>query len=101
MKKIKICPICDGKSFSPYLECLDYSVSKESFQLVSCDSCSFVFTNPRPESKNLGKYYVSENYISHTNKKTGLFNILYQTVRRISIKSKIMLYLSMVDDLVD
>ena len=96
MKKIKICPICDGKSFSPYLECLDYSVSKESFQLVSCDSCSFVFTNPRPESKNLGKYYVSENYISHTNKKTGLFNILYQTVRRLSIKSKIKLIKSYV-----
>ena len=96
MKIIKICPICNCKSFSPYLECLDYSVSKELFNLVSCDACSFVFTSPRPESKNLGKYYFSKNYISHTNKKTGLFNIIYQKVRKLSIASKIKLIKSYV-----
>ena len=89
MKTIKICPICNFNSFSPYIECLDYSVSKELFTLVSCDSCSFVFTNPRPESKTLGRYYLSESYISHTNKKTGLFNVIYQKVRKLSIVSKI------------
>lgn len=91
MIKLTTCPICKSKSFSPFLECLDYSVSKELFKLVKCNSCSFTLTNPRPKSSNLHNYYLSKDYISHTNKKTGLLNIIYQTVRGISIKSKIKL----------
>ena len=64
---------------------------KEFFTIVSCETCGFVFTNPRPSEKDLEKYYVSDMYISHTNQKLGLFNWLYQTVRRYTIKRKIKL----------
>ena len=41
---------------------------------------------PKTDEKDIGEYYKSELFI-HTNKKKGLFNILYQIVRNIAIKS--------------
>jgi ubiquinone/menaquinone biosynthesis C-methylase UbiE len=59
------------------------------FNIVSCETCGFVCTSPRPEEKELGKFYESPSYISHTNRKDGLFNWLYQTIRKYSIKQKV------------
>lgn len=91
MKTLSNCPICDKDNYSSVYLCKDHSVSKENFSIVSCNHCDFTFTNPRPEDANLGKYYLSENYISHTNSKNTLFERLYQTVRKISIKQKLSL----------
>ena len=66
-------------------------MSKEKFTIVSCETCDFKFTNPRPEDKKLGDYYKSDNYISHTNSQTGLFNKLYHFVRKTSINIKLKL----------
>ena len=85
------CPVCKGRRFLKKLDCKDHSTSKESFIIVSCETCSFTFTNPRPSDKDLEKYYISDTYISHTNKKTGIFNLLYQAVRKYSIKRKLTL----------
>lgn len=85
------CPICNGDEFVKKIDCKDHSTSKELFTIVSCETCGFIFTNPRPSDKNLQKYYISDMYISHTNKKSGLFSWLYQTVRRHSINRKIKL----------
>ena len=91
MKKLKICPICDEDSFNVLFSCKDYSTSKENFTIVNCNSCNFTFTNPRPKEENLGKYYISDNYISHTNTSKGLFEILYQIVRKYAIVQKLRL----------
>ena len=88
MKKIKTCPICNEDNFNFLFRCKDYSTSKESFTIVSCNSCNFTFTNPRPEKENLEKYYISDNYISHTNTNKGLFEILYQIIRKYAIVQK-------------
>ncbi len=46
------------------------------------------FVNPRPEEKEIGKYYESPDYVSHgASKKNGL-NFLYRQIRNFSIKSK-------------
>lgn len=88
MYNYQSCPVCDNNKFSHYLDTKDYSVSKEEFSISKCDSCGFVFTNPRPEEKDLSKYYKSENYISHTNTSKGLINTLYKLVRNYTLKTK-------------
>ena len=97
MKKLEQCPICNSKDINPFLKTKDYSTSKEDFHIVSCETCSFTATSPRPDDKDLDKYYLSESYISHTNDKDGLFNFLYQNVRKIAIKSKLSLLLSVAE----
>ncbi len=91
MEKVENCPVCQQGAFVPYLECVDYTVSHETFPINSCASCGFVFTNPRPEPKNLGKYYESPEYISHSNSSKGLMNKIYQTVRKYTVFKKIQL----------
>lgn len=83
------CPICSGSNFLKKLDCIDHSKSKEKFTIVSCETCKFTFTNPRPKEDSLGEYYKSDMYISHTNNKKGLFNWMYHTVRKYAIKTKL------------
>ena len=91
MKTLSNCPICNNNNFSKVYTCKDHSASKETFTIVNCNDCDFTFINPRPEDENIGKYYLSENYISHTNSKKTLFEKLYQIVRKIAIKQKLSL----------
>ena len=55
---------------------------------MQCDDCSFRFTNPRPEVDQLGRYYESQDYISHSNTRKGIFSFVYQSIRRLTIRSK-------------
>jgi len=85
------CPVCTGQELIPKLNCLDHTTSQETFTIVSCGTCDFTFTNPRPLDKKLGDYYKSDMYISHTNNTKGLFNWMYQTVRNYAIGTKVSL----------
>ena len=88
MIQLKKCPVCESNKLNLFMLCKDFSVSKENFKIVSCETCGFKFTNPMPSKSEIGKYYDSDKYISHTNSKKGLFSFLYQTIRRITIRSK-------------
>ena len=46
-------------------------------------------TFPKPSKEELPIYYKSEDYISHTDSKNGLFAFLYQTVKKWSLKQKV------------
>ena len=85
------CPICDGTQFEPFLNAVDYTVSKDIFNIVKCSSCGFHFTNPVPEEDKIGEYYKSESYISHSSTNKGLINKLYQRVRKHTLKKKLKL----------
>ena len=91
MISLDICPVCNGHELIPKLDCLDHSTSQETFTIVSCGTCDFTFTNPRPLDKKLAGYYKSDMYISHTNNTKGLFNWMYQTVRNYTIGNKVRL----------
>ena len=80
MIKLKECPICKGIKLTKKLDCTDYSTSKENFKIVSCETCGFLFTNPRPFDKDLKKYYISGKYISHTNEKKGTIRDQYNAL---------------------
>jgi 2-polyprenyl-3-methyl-5-hydroxy-6-metoxy-1,4-benzoquinol methylase len=91
MTTLTNCPCCGGNSFEPFLACKDYTVTQETFQIVSCKACNFKFTNPRPSADNIGGYYKSENYISHSNTSKGIISKLYKTVRNYTLKRKVKL----------
>ena len=91
------CPVCLNKNIANKLHCIDHTTSKEKFTIVSCETCDFTFTNPRPKEESLGNYYKSEMYISHTNSSEGLFNWMYQTVRKYAIGTKLTLLKSVTD----
>ncbi|MEX2379719.1 MAG: class I SAM-dependent methyltransferase [Vicingaceae bacterium] len=97
MKTYTNCPICEGKEFDKSLSCVDYTVSQKKFDITQCKSCGFQFTNPIPLETEIGKYYESEEYISHSNTSKGLVNKLYQTVRNITLQQKIQLIKRLVE----
>jgi len=86
---INNCPVCSGINLLKKLDCIDHSTSKEKFTIVSCETCDFTFTNPRPKDNSLGEYYKSDMYISHTNSTKGLFNWMYHIVRKYAIGTKL------------
>ena len=88
MEEISACPVCLNEGTNPFLSCVDYTVSKKSFEIVSCSKCGFKHTSPRPTEEEIGPYYKSEEYISHTNTNKGLVNSIYQLVRSRTLKSK-------------
>lgn len=85
------CPICDSDKNSQFLSCKDYTVSKIDFELKECGACGFVFTSPRPQNSDLGKFYESDEYISHSNTKKGIVSRLYQSVRNKTLRQKLAL----------
>lgn len=85
------CPVCSGKQFDLYLETQDHSVSHGTFQIVSCKKCKFLFTNPRPPEKEIGKYYDSEAYLSHHDEAETLMTKVYNRVRKVAVNDKIAL----------
>lgn len=91
MENIEKCLVCGSNDFEPFLVCKDYTVSHDEFKIVACKSCGFKFTSPRPSSFDIGKYYKSEEYVSHSNTKTGLIHKLYHWVRSYTLIKKLQL----------
>ena len=72
-----------------FLTVKDYSVSKETFDLYYDETLDMLITYPQPSLENLGKYYESEDYISHTDNKRSLFEKLYHFIKSIALKNKL------------
>jgi len=77
------------KDLKPFLNCIDYTVSKEMYGLMLNKKYEMLVTSPIPE--DLENYYISENYISHTDKNKTLFEKIYQTVKNYTLKKKVSL----------
>ena len=82
------CPSCNSSEISKVLSAKDYTVSSEQFEVWHCANCEVRFTQHIPVEEEVGAYYQSEEYISHSNTSKGLVNRLYQTVRNITLKQK-------------
>jgi 2-polyprenyl-3-methyl-5-hydroxy-6-metoxy-1,4-benzoquinol methylase len=72
-----------------YLTVKDFSVSKETFGLYHDEKYDMLVTIPKPTIENLPSYYESEDYISHSDKKSGMFSMIYQFVRSFTLKNKL------------
>ncbi len=91
LETVSACPVCNATQFSPYLICRDYLVSQREFAIQQCDKCGFRFTNPRPDVSEIGKFYKSEDYVSHNDSGGGLINSLYRIVRSYTLQTKLSL----------
>lgn len=88
-ERIDSCPLCESGHFRNYMICQDFTVTNESFAIVECVHCGLKFTNPRPNEHEIGKFYNSEEYVSHSNKsQNSLLSFAYNTVRNKAINSK-------------
>ncbi len=82
------CPICSSSNISEKIKAKDYTVSNEIFTILECADCTARFTQDVAEANEIGKYYQSSNYISHSDTKEGVVNRLYHAVRKRTLKSK-------------
>jgi transcription elongation factor Elf1 len=86
------CPICKSEALHVMLHSKDFCVSHENFDIVSCSSCGFAFTQNAPDAASIGKYYEHADYVSHTDTKEGLFFKVYHGVRSYMLGTKIELH---------
>jgi SAM-dependent methyltransferase len=82
------CPVCKSEQIRFALKAMDHTVSGEYFEIWECSHCSLRFTRNAPPPEEIGRYYQSENYISHSNTRKGLVNTLYHRVRNHTMHSK-------------
>ena len=88
MSETKRCLVCGSDSLIEHFSATDSLVSGDSFRIMGCSDCGFVFTSDPPDEKNIGTYYMSENYISHTDRKRNLTEVLYHFARRFMLRKK-------------
>lgn len=91
MELLQNCPICESEKTELFISAKDYFLTGEAFNIVKCTGCGFRFTNPRPEASDLGKYYESSEYISHSNTRKGMFATVYQQIRKYTLSRKLKL----------
>lgn len=84
----KNCPLCNGSDIKKRFTCKDFFATGEEFDIYECPGCGFVFTQKFPDEKEIGRYYESQSYISHSDTKKGLFNKAYHIVRYIMLQRK-------------
>ena len=82
------CIVCGGTAVTEFLQAKDFLVSDEVFILKRCSQCGFIFTANPPDERELGQYYLSEDYISHSDRKRNFTDIIYHIVRRIMLGRK-------------
>jgi 2-polyprenyl-3-methyl-5-hydroxy-6-metoxy-1,4-benzoquinol methylase len=86
--QIKQCIYCGCDDLKTILQVKDHSVSKEEFELSECGCCGLIMTNPQPTPFEIGRYYQSEDYVSHTDTKKGFIHYLYHVARNLTLKRK-------------
>jgi 2-polyprenyl-3-methyl-5-hydroxy-6-metoxy-1,4-benzoquinol methylase len=82
------CLICGGSQFNTLFTCVDSLVSGEHFVISICEDCGFTFTASPPDEKEIGRYYLSEEYISHSDLKRSLTDQLYHLARSYMLRKK-------------
>ena len=84
----KACPCCGKSTIHAALSAIDYTVSKKQFEIWQCDNCHIRFTQNAPGKEEIGQYYQSSAYISHSDTAQGFINKMYHKVRRHTLLQK-------------
>lgn len=85
---IKACPLCQGNHLKYTMTCVDHYASGEQFELFRCEDCGFQFTQNVPVEAEMGCYYETPDYISHSDTKKGAVNSIYHFVRKRMLNRK-------------
>lgn len=82
------CVICGHEEKLPYMEVRDHSISRETFHLKTCAKCGFISTADAPDQGAIGRYYESDDYISHSDTRKNLTSRLYHLARKRMLATK-------------
>lgn len=82
------CPLCKSNAIKKRFTCIDKFATGEEFDIYECDNCGLAFTQNIPDEKEIGRYYESPSYISHSNTNKGFVNTVYHLVRMIMLRNK-------------
>lgn len=85
------CPWCNAPSDKTYIRVKDHFLTQEVFDVLECERCGLLFTEPRPAPNVIGKYYQSEAYYSHQQNKKGFIPRLYEWVKKPNLNHKVKL----------
>ena len=88
MAEIRSCPVCGNSDFTDLFSATDYLISRETFSVRQCTECGLAFTADPPDEEDIGRYYLSDDYISHTDRKRNLTEHLYHLARRFMLARK-------------
>ena len=70
------------------ITCTDHYASGEQFGLYRCEDCGFIFTQGAPVEAEIGRYYETPDYISHSDTHKGIMNRVYHLVRKYMLSRK-------------
>ena len=73
------------------MQCTDHYATGETFSICRCRDCGFMFTQGVPVEAEIGRYYDSPDYISHSDTRQGWTNRIYHWVRRFMLVRKVWL----------
>lgn len=90
MNKLHIdkCPLCGGVHLHEFLTCKDHYATGEIFSILQCKDCAFRMTQDFPVETEIGRYYETPDYISHSDTHKGLMNQVYHQVRSYMLQKK-------------
>jgi len=77
------------KRLEPFLNCKDFTVSGETYDVMFNSDYDMLVTSPVP--LDLEKYYKSKDYISHTDSKKSILDKIYHSVKNYTLKRKLSL----------
>lgn len=73
------------------MQCTDHYATGEAFDIYRCRDCGFLFTQGVPVEAEIGRYYESPDYISHSDTRQGWTYRVYHWVRRFMLVRKVRL----------
>lgn len=82
------CPWCGSENAQLHLELKDLFLTQEPFKIFECKECGLLYTTPRPNKDEIGRYYKSEEYYSHQENKEGFIPKVYEKVKSVNLKNK-------------
>lgn len=82
------CPACSSLDTVQLFHAKDHLVSRREFLVRRCKSCGMGWTADPPPENDAGSYYVSEEYISHTDRRQSVSDYLYHLARRLMLVRK-------------
>jgi 2-polyprenyl-3-methyl-5-hydroxy-6-metoxy-1,4-benzoquinol methylase len=88
MAEKTLCPQCRSEDVLFLLSAKDHLVSGELYTIDRCVTCGLAFTVNPPAENEIHRYYVSDDYISHSDKKRSLADHFYHIARGLMLKKK-------------
>ena len=83
-----VCLACSTADSADLYYAKDHLVSGKEFTIRKCQACGMGWTVDPPSESEAGAYYVSEDYISHTDRRQSASDYLYHLARSFMLGRK-------------